>query len=57
MTALPWAVLELIHKVMDMSLHRFNVATVQFVVFDDSEEHQVEWLRTETRKGVSINKY
>lgn len=28
-----------IRKAMDISLHRFSVATVQFVVFDDSEEH------------------
>lgn len=41
---------------MGVSLHRFNVAIVPFIVFDDPEEHQVEWLITKYQEG-SINKY
>lgn len=40
-----------------MSLHRFNVASVQIVMFADSEEHLVEWLIQNIRREVSVNKY
>lgn len=40
-----------------MSLHRFNVASIQIFMFADSEEHLVEWLTQNIRKGVSVSKY
>lgn len=40
-----------------MSFYRFNVASVQIVLFDNFEEHVVEWLIQNIRKGISRNKY
>jgi len=42
---------------MDTFPHKFNIASVQIVMFAGSEEYVVGWLIQNIRKGIHVNRY